>query len=57
VAGRVEPVFVEDVAGMPDAILAAARAGDVVVTMGAGSIGGVPARVRDAALNREVAHG
>ena len=45
VAGKVEPVFVETVAGMPEAILAAAQAGDVVVTMGAGSIGGVPARL------------
>ena len=45
VVGKVEPVFVETVAGMPEAILAAAQAGDVVVTMGAGSIGGVPARL------------
>jgi UDP-N-acetylmuramate--alanine ligase len=45
VAGRVEPVFVDDIAAMPDAIIAAARDGDVVITMGAGSIGGVPARL------------
>ncbi len=45
VAGKVEPVFVEDIAEMPAAILAAARDGDVVITMGAGSIGGVPARL------------
>ena len=43
VAGKIEPVFVEDIAAMPEAILAAARDGDVVVTMGAGSIGTVPA--------------
>ena len=43
VAGRVEPVFVENIADMPAAIRAAARDGDVVVTMGAGSIGAVPA--------------
>jgi UDP-N-acetylmuramate--alanine ligase len=43
VQGRVEPIFVETVAEMPDAIHAAARDGDVVLTMGAGSIGGVPA--------------
>jgi UDP-N-acetylmuramate--alanine ligase len=42
VAGRVEPVFVESISDMPEAIRAAARDGDVVVTMGAGSIGGVP---------------
>ena len=41
VAGKVEPVFVEDIAHMPDAIRRVARDGDVVVTMGAGSIGSV----------------
>jgi UDP-N-acetylmuramate--alanine ligase len=45
VAGRVEPVFVDDIAAMPRAILGNARAGDVVICMGAGSIGGVPAKV------------
>jgi len=45
VAGQVEPVFVEDIADMPRAILSAARDGDVVITMGAGSIGAVPARL------------
>ena len=45
VAGKVEPVFVEDIAGMPAAIMDAARDGDVVVTMGAGSIGGVPGKL------------
>jgi UDP-N-acetylmuramate--alanine ligase len=45
VAGGVEPVFVEDIAEMPKAIVKAARDGDVVVTMGAGSIGGVPGRL------------
>ena len=42
VHGKVEPIFVETIAQMPDAIRAAARDGDVVLTMGAGSIGGVP---------------
>jgi UDP-N-acetylmuramate--alanine ligase len=45
VAGGVEPVFVEDIAAMPQAILAATRDGDVVITMGAGSIGGVPGKL------------
>jgi UDP-N-acetylmuramate--alanine ligase len=49
VAGKVEPVFVESIAEMPDAILALARDGDVVITMGAGSIGGVPGRLAAAA--------
>jgi UDP-N-acetylmuramate--alanine ligase len=45
VAGKVEPVFVEDIAEMPDAIRRAARDSDVVLTMGAGSIGNVPAQL------------
>src|SRR5512135_282443 len=45
VAGRDEAVFVENIKDMPEAILKMARAGDVVVTMGAGSIGAVPAQV------------
>lgn len=45
VAGRVEPVFVEDVAELPQAILDFARDGDVVVVMGAGSISRVPTQV------------
>ncbi len=44
VAGQVEPLFVEEIAQMPEAIRRAARDGDVVVTMGAGSIGGVPSQ-------------
>ena len=45
VAGKVEPVFVEDIAAMPAAILETARDGDVVITMGAGSVGGVPGKL------------
>jgi UDP-N-acetylmuramate--alanine ligase len=44
-AGKVEPVFIEDIGDMPKAILDVARDGDVVVTMGAGSIGGVPGKL------------
>ena len=43
VAGRVEPVFVESIADAVAALRAVVRDGDVVVTMGAGSIGQVPA--------------
>ena len=39
VAGRVDPVFVDDIVAMPQAIAAQAQDGDVVITMGAGSIG------------------
>ena len=45
VAGKVEPLFVEEVADLPEAIRQAARNKDVVVTMGAGSIGTVPQRL------------
>ena len=45
VAGTVEPVFVEDIGDMPRMILSAARDGDVVITMGAGSIGAVPGKL------------
>ena len=43
VQGKVEPIFIEQVADIPAAIRNAAKDGDVVVTMGAGSIGGVAA--------------
>ena len=41
VAGKLEPVFVDDIATMPQAILDNARDGDVVLCMGAGTIGAV----------------
>jgi UDP-N-acetylmuramate--alanine ligase len=44
-AGKVEPIFVEDIAEMSGAIRRVVEAGDVVITMGAGSIGGVPAQL------------
>ena len=45
VAGKVEPVFVDDIAQMADAIRRVALDGDVVLSMGAGSIGNVPAQL------------
>lgn len=45
VVGKVEPVFVEDINDMPDTILNILKDGDVVMTMGAGSISGVPAKL------------
>jgi UDP-N-acetylmuramate--alanine ligase len=45
VAGRVEPVFVEAVADVAATIRGVARDRDVVLTMGAGSIGGVPVQL------------
>jgi UDP-N-acetylmuramate--alanine ligase len=43
--GRVEPVFVDKVENLGAAIARIAQDGDVIVTMGAGSIGGVPAEL------------
>ena len=45
VAGQVEPIFVADIRDMAQTIVDNSRAGDVVICMGAGSIGAVPARV------------
>jgi UDP-N-acetylmuramate--alanine ligase len=45
VSSNIEPIFVEDIATMPQAILAAAQDGDVVITLGAGSIGTIPAKL------------
>jgi UDP-N-acetylmuramate--alanine ligase len=47
VAGKVEPQFVGDIAGMPQAVLDTVRDGDVVMCMGAGSIGAVPGKLVD----------
>jgi UDP-N-acetylmuramate--alanine ligase len=45
VAGKVEPIFIDDIAAMPQAVMDTARDGDVVLCMGAGSIGAVPAKI------------
>ena len=45
VQGRTEPIFVEDIGEMPQQIMNVVRDGDVVLTMGAGSIGGVPGKL------------
>ncbi|MDD5471230.1 MAG: UDP-N-acetylmuramate--L-alanine ligase [Sideroxydans sp.] len=45
VAGQANVVFVEDINDMPQTIMQLARDGDVVLTMGAGSIGGIPNKV------------
>jgi UDP-N-acetylmuramate--alanine ligase len=41
ITGKVEPIFVEDIAMMAQTIIDFAQAGDVVMTMGAGSISGI----------------
>lgn len=51
VAGKVEPLFVDTPAELPEAILGLAQDGDVVIVMGAGSIGQVAAKTREAATS------
>jgi UDP-N-acetylmuramate--alanine ligase len=45
VAGKVDPVFVDELDDLPEAVLGQARGDDVVIVMGAGSIGNVAARI------------
>jgi UDP-N-acetylmuramate--alanine ligase len=47
VAGKVDLLFVDDIRAMPQAIAEQARDGDVVIAMGAGSMGNVSALVVD----------
>ncbi len=46
VAGEVEPVFVETTAEMPEQLYKMTKADDVVIVMGAGSIGQVAAQTK-----------
>lgn len=46
IAGKVEPLFVETTDELPEAILNMAQANDVVIVMGAGSIGHVAEKTR-----------
>ena len=45
VLGKVEPVFVETAAEIPEAVMSRVKDGDIVITMGAGSVGGVAPRL------------
>ena len=47
IAGKVDAVFVDEIGAMPQAIVDQARDGDVVIAMGAGTIGNVPGQVID----------
>ena len=53
VAGKVDPVFVDDIADLAATIIEQVRAGDVVISMGAGTIGGVPAQVVELLASKE----
>jgi UDP-N-acetylmuramate--alanine ligase len=47
VAGKVDPIFVDEIAQMPEVIAEQARDGDVVIAMGAGTIGAVAGHVAE----------
>ena len=49
VAGKVDPLFVDDVAELLPALAEQARDGDVVIAMGAGSIGTVAQKLKESA--------
>jgi UDP-N-acetylmuramate--alanine ligase len=53
IAAKVEPIFVGDIAAMAQAIVDNAQAGDVVLCMGAGSVGAVPGNVVALLQNKE----
>ena len=46
VAGKIEPVFIDKIEAMAQAIFENAKDGDIVICMGAGTIGAVPAQVQ-----------
>ena len=54
IAGKVEPIFVDDIAAMPQAVLDNAQPGDVLICMGAGSIGAVSGKVVDLLQKNEL---
>ncbi len=55
-AGHVDPVFVDDVAELAQAVIEQAHDGDVVIVMGAGSIGAVPAQLVERLERGSVPH-
>ena len=54
VAGQIEPLFVDDIAELPAAIVRSMQCGDVLVCMGAGSIGAVPGKVVEMLSKQEL---
>ena len=54
IAGKVEPIFVDDIAAMPQAVLDNAQPGDVLICLGAGSIGAVSGKVVDLLQKNEL---
>ncbi|MDR3479795.1 MAG: UDP-N-acetylmuramate--L-alanine ligase [Burkholderiaceae bacterium] len=53
VVGKVDLNFVEDIAEMPATIITMLRDGDVLITMGAGSMGGVPVKLQQLLMQEQ----
>jgi UDP-N-acetylmuramate--alanine ligase len=47
VAGKVDPIYIDELAELVPALSEQVRDGDVVIAMGAGSIGGVAQELKD----------
>ncbi|MDR7305948.1 UDP-N-acetylmuramate--L-alanine ligase [Rhodoferax saidenbachensis] len=54
IGGKVEPIFVDEITDMPQAAIDNARDGDVLMCMGAGSIGAVPGKIADMLQKQEL---
>ena len=56
IAGKLEPIFVDAIGNMSQAAIDNARDGDVLMCMGAGSIGAVPGKIAEQLLAAVPAH-
>jgi UDP-N-acetylmuramate--alanine ligase len=54
--GRVEPILVKSVEALPDALIPILRDGDVLMTMGAGSMGGLAAELPQLLMKAQQGH-
>ncbi|MBX9818457.1 MAG: UDP-N-acetylmuramate--L-alanine ligase, partial [Burkholderiaceae bacterium] len=54
IGGKVEPIFVDEITAMPQAAIDNARDGDVLMCMGAGSIGAVPGKIAEMLQKQEL---
>ncbi len=55
--GRIDPVFIDDIESLPDVLGGLVQAGDLVLTLGAGSIGTVAAALPEALVRLDAGGG
>jgi UDP-N-acetylmuramate--alanine ligase len=51
--GKVEPVYVKDVSQLPERLAELIQPGDIVLTQGAGNVGGLAKVLNELQLDRE----